>query len=305
MSGTGKDRRDIKKISDNYLAALEKKPAASVNIEEIESNFAWMDKLHIVMTYGSSRDHNELSWKSFLSSRGIDGPGRSAVGCILAGDDPFGALKELRGEYYAWIDMMVAHRDNPDGSCLIETLKKADDRGACELLPWFCRYPSKEATSVYAQRVCGAYPEHPVLTLGLARMGDEEVVRWAAARVETDPSRGERMLALGCIACSPLEEADRILGKVIEAGRPADICRIVRAFEESRNRRKFEWIEQMLQLAGDRAELRDGVEFLLAGPLMSENRNRAMELLKRMAPSRQESLRIPGKAGASAEAMPW
>ncbi|MCP4350395.1 MAG: hypothetical protein GY795_33420 [Desulfobacterales bacterium] len=58
------------------------------------------DKINIILTYGADYEDKDLSWRAFLSFKGINKKNENAAKIIKKNDDPFRILVTLRREYY-------------------------------------------------------------------------------------------------------------------------------------------------------------------------------------------------------------
>jgi len=82
---------------------------------------------------------------------------------------------------------------------------------------YFERYPSKEALAILTAAVGGEYNKKVRLTENLARMGDEDVVRWAL-QLRKSGEEKERTRALYLLGASPTKTADTAVRKLIAEG---------------------------------------------------------------------------------------
>lgn len=282
MIDCNKKLLEIKRIVDIYLRTLERKPQMLGSIEEIESSFFLIDQINIILTYGIEYNDEDLSWRSFLVFKGIGGANEIAAKTIKKDKEPFCLLVSLRNEYYKWLDMKISHKDNPNDSPLIELLKQVDERESYELIRWFEKYPSEKAIRIYLDRINNNYIDFPRVSKGLARMGDRGVYEWANNQLKHYKKIDERKLALECVAVSPLKEADDVLGSIVQSNRVDDIDCLVCAFGNSANKKKFEWIDQIISLPIRNEVINASIELVLTGVLIHENRIKSFELLEKM-----------------------
>lgn len=278
---------EIQDMCNKWDAILNDRPAfMAQSITEAEGVFFVFDEIRRVVKYGEPYDY-ELSWRGFLEYKGLFYDACYYPEKIFKStdSDKFSLLKKYRAEFYEWMDLKIEHRKNPIDSKLTKLLGTTDKTGAAKLATWFARYPSEEVINMYSARVNGRYSNHHRIAIGLARMGDEKVVKWAIKKMRQSVTYATRTLAVECIATSPLEKADIVIQEVISSQNIIDIEHAIGAFAESSNPHKFERLKTILPIIAGRAtqlciyemtleRLRDENEFE-ANKLLSEHKKYA------------------------------
>ena len=143
-----------------------------------------------------------------------------------------------------WV--LIKHAGKRHSKLMRRALASADDEEAGRLATWFARYRTREAIEELRSRIRTSYADHDDLALGLAAMGDPEVVEWAG-RMLSRPPDDARELALYVLAVSPRPEADELAGKVIRGGGDA-LIPFIFAHREAQHARAAERLKEMEQL---------------------------------------------------------
>jgi hypothetical protein len=111
-------------------------------------------------------------------------------------------------------------------------LASADDEEAGRLAAWFVAHASAAARRDIERRVGGRYADRYEMALGLAGMGDPAVIAWAKKQL---PAKDDhRWIALYAIARSPLPEADKLAGAIIQRG-GEDLVVLIQGYGEARH----------------------------------------------------------------------
>ncbi len=135
-----------------------------------------------------------------------------------------------------WALIRTADGKYPD--IMLKALRSADNEEAGRLVEWFVRYPSDDAIEIVRSRVGKNYQENYEMSFGLAGMGDVETLNWAKEFMNS--SSEDRWMAYYAIARSPLQEADNLAKRVIEAGGADDLVSLIQGYEESQNPNRWE-----------------------------------------------------------------
>lgn len=278
----------IKEVVDDFFNFFKNRPRLLGTIEGIEGNFLILDRINFILKYGTDIDHRELSWRAFLSYKGlIVGPRDILFETIKNTSDPYDALKKLRIEYDEWVEMKMLHKKDPENSELCRFLEKADKKRVNSLLSWCAKYPSQKAINFYSERIKGNYYENPCIAVGLAKMGDRKVLSWAINHWGKESYFEKRRLLLNCIASSPCEEGNKIVKKIIQDiqldnyNQFKDIDCLISDLGGSANPKKYKRLEQIIMLSGNNSVLKTSLKLSIR-QLIFENRDRANELLKKL-----------------------
>jgi hypothetical protein len=132
--------------------------------------------------------------------------------------------------------LLIKRADASHQAVMERALAGADDEEAGRLVDFFARSPSAAATKDIAKRVGGTYAEKWEMAIGLAGLGDKDVIKWADKMLAAKPGDENRWMALYAIAMSPLPEADVLAGKVIAKG-GSDLESMVQGYAKAQHPR--------------------------------------------------------------------
>ncbi|MCP4351079.1 MAG: hypothetical protein GY795_36910 [Desulfobacterales bacterium] len=151
---------------------------------------------------------------------------------------PFGDRKCIsykcsRTDYqYSVTNALTELADKKDEDIMLAVLKTADERETFILSKWFARNYSADAIRIIQDSLNKKYTEKRDVTLALARMGDNEVLKWAEERMKTETDE-RRWLPYYVIAVSPLPEANLPARKIIHGDYQKGIIWLVQGYGKS------------------------------------------------------------------------
>jgi hypothetical protein len=277
----------IKEIIDNFKLFSMERPGMYGGFEDIEANFWIVDNIDLILKYGVVKNYRELSWSSFLAFKSEDYCIVGQAYKILKErneDSSDSEFKKLREEYYKWREIKLEYIMENNESRIIELLEKSNYYQSRELLRCFTKYPSKRAIEIYLLKVNNDYLNNPDITIGIAKMGDEKIFKWAKEQINKDLYNNERDLALKCIAASPLAEANNIAKKIIQTENVEDIKSLLHGFCMYTNKHNLNRLEQIMSINNLKDELRADLSIALGLLAVKENDERAAELKKKLYP---------------------
>jgi hypothetical protein len=158
--------------------------------------------------------------------------------------------------------LLIRRADASHVNVMERALAGADDEEAGRLVEWFAKAPSESARKNIAKRVAGAYREKWELAIGLAGLGDKDVIAWAGKLLAAPPPKGgddRRFVATYAIAMSPLPEADALVPKVIANG-GEDLVTLIQGYQKAAHAnadRRLAEIAKLPKLSADAKEWLD------------------------------------------------
>lgn len=158
--------------------------------------------------------------------------------------------------------LLVRRADASHMNVMERALAGADDEEAGRLVEWFAKSPSEMARKNIAKRVDGNYRAKWELAIGLAGLGDKDIIVWAGKTVAAPPPKGgddRRFVATYSIAMSPLPEADALVRRVITAG-GEDLVTLIQGYQKARHPnadRRLAEIAKLPKLSADAKEWLD------------------------------------------------
>lgn len=132
--------------------------------------------------------------------------------------------------------LLVKRADASHQAVMERALAGADDEEAGRLVEFFARSPSETARKDIATRVGGEYGAKWEMAIGLASLGDKDVITWADKMLAAKPGDERRWVAMYAVAMSPRPEADVLAGKIIAKG-GADLEALVQGYAKAQHPR--------------------------------------------------------------------
>ncbi|MCP4109411.1 MAG: hypothetical protein GY749_28450 [Desulfobacteraceae bacterium] len=133
---------------------------------------------------------------------------------------------------YSVLNALVELGDKKDKDIMLAVLKRANEREAFILSKWFVRNYSADAIRIIQDSLNKKYIEKQDVTLALARIGDNEVLKWAEEHIKTETDE-HRWLSYYVIAISPLPEANLPARKIIHGNYQKGIIWLVQGYGKS------------------------------------------------------------------------
>ena len=144
--------------------------------------------------------------------------------------------KQLRWDVM-WL--LIKRADASHQGVMERALAGADDEEAGRLVEFFVKSPSEAAKKEIKKRVGGNYGDKWEMAIGLAGLGDKDIITWSGTQVAAKPPADKderRWVAMYAIAISPLPEADVLAGKVIAKG-GKDLESMIQGYGKARHPR--------------------------------------------------------------------
>jgi hypothetical protein len=157
--------------------------------------------------------------------------------------------------------LLIRRADASHVKVMERALAGADDEEAGRLVEYFAKSPSETSRKNIAKRVNGAYADKWELAIGLASLGDKDVIAWAGKTIASPAKRGDdrRFVATYAIAMSPLREGDALVPKVIANG-GEDLVTLIQGYQKARHPnadRRLAEIAKLPKLSADAKEWLD------------------------------------------------
>jgi len=130
--------------------------------------------------------------------------------------------------------LLIKRADASHQGVMERALLGADDEEAGRLVEFFVKSPSDAARKEIKRRVGGRYGEHWEMAIGLAGLGDKDIITWAAKQIATKPGDEHRWVAFYAIAMSPLPAADALVPKIVAKGGD-DLNSLIQGYEKARH----------------------------------------------------------------------
>jgi hypothetical protein len=131
--------------------------------------------------------------------------------------------------------LLINRADASHQALMERALAGADDEEAGRLVEFFTKSPSETARKEVRKRIGTAWGEKWEMTIGIAGMGDKDVIAWAkktAAEAKTKDDK--RWVAIYAIAMSPLPEADALATGIIAKG-GEDLVTLIQGYQKARH----------------------------------------------------------------------
>jgi len=194
------------------------------------------------------------------------------IAVYYLGTDP-----EVRRHY---AESLVALADDAQMGNMLRVLEVSRDPDNVEiLLEWFKKHPDARAVRILSELVGGKYEDGKKwhLTLGLASLGDEGVVRWAAEKVEAI-REGDPGKAIAILAFSPTKAAEAALADLMARADEKTLNRIFYSLitDGNENPKRWDHLAALIRRPGKSEWLVRNIQSALRG----RSDERARMLLK-------------------------
>ncbi|MEJ7596538.1 MAG: hypothetical protein WKG01_01405 [Kofleriaceae bacterium] len=144
----------------------------------------------------------------------------------------FAAAKAEGHDRWELTMLLVGHADASHAADMLAALRTTSDEEAGRFVDYFARFRSPEATREIRKRIGKAFETaHFELVIGIAGMGDPDVVAWATRKLATKAG-DDRWIQVFAIARSPLPAADRVAGKIISEHGP-DLALLIGGYAQA------------------------------------------------------------------------
>jgi hypothetical protein len=150
------------------------------------------------------------------------------------------AAKQARWDVM-WL--LIKRADASHQNVMERALAGADDEEAGRLVAWFVTSPSENARKEVRRRLGRDYSGKYELTLGLAGMGDKDVLAWAKQELAKPAAE---WVALYAIAMSPLPEADALVPAIIARG-GTNLVTLIQGYEKAHHPRAEVRLRELAQ----------------------------------------------------------
>lgn len=159
--------------------------------------------------------------------------------------------------------LLIKRADASHRAVMERALAGADDEEAGRLVEWFAKFPSKTAHDDIAKRVGGHYAEKRELALGLAALGDKDIVAWAKKQLAAKQRGDDRWIALYAIAMSPLPEADALVPGILSR-EGEDLVSLIQGYGKARHAKVDKRLAEIGAKPGLAAEARTWLDRTIA-----------------------------------------
>lgn len=180
-------------------------------------------------------------------------------------------LRELVGtadrmEREALARALAERATKADAATMLQALRACDgdDVAGRIIAGWFVRNPTPEAAALMKEMMGPDYRDNTAFLFGLAKLGDEDVVRWAEQGVLEPQEDGIRVSAVSVLAYSPTDSADTLIREMIARADMEHLPLLVYGLaddnEPHSNPRWWERLREIAALPGKSNNLRAALE---------------------------------------------
>jgi hypothetical protein len=144
-------------------------------------------------------------------------PDPNTIGSIVR---YYAAAKAQGHDRWALMLVITKQADASHAKDMLAALATTSDEEAGRFVDYFARFPSKDATRIFRARIGKDFEKARFeLVIGIAGMGDPDVIAWAKKKLAAKPD-DNRWIAVYAVARSPLPAADALARQIIARNGP-------------------------------------------------------------------------------------